>query len=316
VDLSVLIPTRLRPEALARCVSALSSQNGLAFEVLVGVDGPDGGTSTRAARNAWAGPAARLRISRFPRLGLPGVRNRLIDEAQAPLILFLNDDVVPRPGCLLAHVQAHRMLRTRRHAALVVGGSPWKVHPDDTLFDRLIRDTSMIFFHDRMKGGSRRRWGFRHAFALNLSGPTEIFHRVRFLDVGPLYGHDDIEFAFRAALPIVYRPRARVIHHHRLSPGDYLRREMALGHSAVAYARANPGFALAVYGRDILDADAARRSLRHLSPLARARFAWFMRLACRAPDASPATIGRLYRRHLPLKRWAWHVGLLSALMPR
>jgi F0F1-type ATP synthase membrane subunit a len=32
----------------------------------------------------------------------------------------------------------------------VVGDSPWKVHAGDTLFDRMVRETSLIFFYDQM----------------------------------------------------------------------------------------------------------------------------------------------------------------------
>ena len=40
---------------------------------------------------------------------------------------------------------------------MVLGSAPWKVHEPDSLFDRLIRETSMVFFYDQMTDEPGRR---------------------------------------------------------------------------------------------------------------------------------------------------------------
>ena len=75
------------------------------------------------------------------------------------------------------------------------------------------------------------------------------------------YGYDDNELAYRLtqqlSLPVLYRPEARAPHRHRHRAADVLHRERTLGIAACRYARLNPEFAAAVFGRDILDPEAA-----------------------------------------------------------
>src|SRR5262249_39805837 len=49
----------------------------------------------------------RLRVIEQTSAGLAAARNRGVEEALAQLIVFLNDDVVPDPALLAAHIRAH-----------------------------------------------------------------------------------------------------------------------------------------------------------------------------------------------------------------
>lgn len=308
--LSAIIPTRGRPAQLAACVAALARQRPIDLEVLVAIDGEDDHASRDAATSAWlaaAGRPDRLRVLTLPRLGPGAARNALALVARAPVAWLLNDDVVPHPDAAQAHLAAHAFAAGE---SLVVGAAPWRVHPDDACFDRLIRETSMVFFYDRMTGKpAGHDWGFRHAWSLNLSLPTDLLRRVRFRVMPGTYGYDDLEFAFRAARPVRFAPDAVVLHDHRLSPRDYLAREHALGRAAAAYARAAPDFSAALFRRDILD-PAHLASLEAAPRQSDADLAWFLGLATRpAADADPDA---MIARHLPLKRRAWAEGLLAA----
>ncbi|GJQ28811.1 MAG: hypothetical protein HBSAPP03_06950 [Phycisphaerae bacterium] len=280
------------------------------LEVLVGIDGQDDAASFLAA-SSFRPRAFSLRVLRLPRLGPGATRNALAAHALAPLAWLLNDDVIPHPTAASRHLAAHADLA---RPALVLGSAPWRIHLDDTAFDRLLRESSMIFFYHRMiDPDPSRDWGFRHAWSLNLSCPTRSLREHPFLEMPGHYGYDDLEFAFRAALPILFRPEAAVTHDHRLTPADYLHRERALGRAAHAYARANPAFASALFQRNILDplalADLDARTTAD-APRLRDLARWFHILAHLHPDH--ADLDEAYQRHLPLKRFAWAVGLLHA----
>jgi GT2 family glycosyltransferase len=324
-DLSVIIPTYGRPAKIAACLGALAGQDleTTRFEVLVGLDGPDA-AAMRAIASAWPeAPPGTLRVFECPREGYNGVRNRLLAESRGRYIVSLNDDVLPVSGFLSAHLEAQHLAEVRGRPAIVTGHSPWIVHQPDRLFDRLVRETSMVFFQDAMTGDDPDRdWGFRHAWGLNVSFPAPMVREVGGWTAFPLaYGYDDVEIAWRLHerfdVPVLYRPRALAPHDHRMEPQGYLDRERSLGRTAVLFARANPSFAQDVFGRDITSDEEIAYSIEYverervgvdrLRPL-------FLALADKPAGAveDPDIIQMLYQQHLPLKRWEWRRGLLES----
>jgi len=322
LDCSVIIPTRDRSEKLAACLDRLSRQSiGTdRFETLVGLDGRDP-ESARVGRGA-AGP---VRLFECERVGIAGVKNRLLEEARGEFIVLLNDDVLPADDFLETHVRAQR--ERGGNAAMILGFSPWLKRSPDRLFDRLIRETSMIFFYDRMDDADPERdWGFRHAWNLNLSLPLAAAR-----DGGGFYhdpahkcGYEDIEFAWRVqtrlGLPVLYRPAARADHDHPYEPEGYLAREHELGRQAWGLAHASPECARAIFGRDIRDQTElayAREFLERESKDVRAVQQGFLSLAKIPADAiagehAKALLQLLHQQHLLLKRYCWREGLLGA----
>ena len=328
MDLSVILPTRDRAPKLETCLRRLAAQTlplGR-FEVLVGLDGPDEASARivdRVAREtglrALAVPGAQE--------GIGAVKNRVIALVRAPVIVSINDDIRPEPGFLDAHLRAQRACEARNTEAMVLGDSPWVVHQPDRLFDRLIRESSMVFFYDQMTGAHDpwKDWGFRHAWNLNLSMPTDAVRAVGGYAVmsGPWF--EDLELAWRLAtrrsMPVLFRPDARAPHDHRYEPDDYLERE--LRHGFVAHRFAQGGAAAcarALFGRDVCAQDELaysreflRRERAHAARLAES----FRALASMPSDAvagphADALIRALYEQHLPLKRWLWRRGLVAA----
>lgn len=332
-EISVIIPTHARPGRLRALASALAGQglDASAYEVLVGVDGADE-VSERAAREGWARGGG-LVVRSFSKRGQAAVRNELIREARGGLLVFLNDDMVPERGFLAAHARAHE--EARAHPALgsrpvvVVGASPWVVGERDRLFDRLVRETSMVFFHDQMSGADPwRDWGFRHAWLLNLSAPAAAVREAGGLTVFPsTYGYEDDELAYRLrerfGSPVLYRAGAVAGHDHRYEPREYLEREFRLGYAALGFARTAPACAREMFKRDVGSEEERAYSAayveRERAGAARA-MGPFESLAGMPADAIPASgsahgrelVGLLYQQHLGLKRWMWRAGLLAA----
>lgn len=217
---------------------------------------------------------------------------------------------------------------------MVLGDAPWLTPPrgEDTLFDRLIRDTSMIFFYDRMREqlaagqvDADHDWGFRHAWTLNLSLPREVFDAVGGFDARLRFAcYEDIEFAFRVnqstGAPVRFAPDAVVVHDHRILPNDYLRREDMLGRAAWEFAAAAPQCAMAVFGRDVRSQEEIdySRAFTARETAAADRLRETMQMHVRTPAAAidgphqSSLLRALYEHHLLLKRWTWRRGLLQA----
>lgn len=320
---SVCIPTCQRPDKLAACLRRLARQtlDPGAYEVLVGVDGHDDHAQEVAA-DAWLGADGRpdrLVVRQCVKQGPNAVRNALVELAAGDTLVFLNDDVRPHEALVETHLAAQD---DAEGAALVVGASPWVVRERDTLFDRLLRETSMVFFYDRMDDADPARdWGFRHAWTLNLSARTSLVRASGGFPVVPsVYGYDDLAFAWAFCTahdaPVLYRPEAIVHHDHTMTPSEYLERERRLGESAWRYAQIMPAFADEVFRRRITsddEIDAAREYLADYADTLPQLDAWFRSLADRpASEATPDEVQAAYAKHLPLKRARWRRGLLDA----
>jgi GT2 family glycosyltransferase len=319
VDVSVVIPTRNRTERLAACLHALSEQDfpRERYETLVGVDGMDGGESAVFS-------ALNLRGGVFPgdQRGPATTRNRVIRRARGRILLLLNDDVVPHPSLLGIHYEEH--LRCNQ-PAMILGDAPWAITQPDRLFDRLIRETSMVFFYDQMTGDASRDrdrdWGFRHAWTLNLSAPAECAKSVGgFCEAMSRPVYEDLEFAWRLAqrvgIPVLYRPSAVVTHHHRYEPLEFLKRDIVLGHQAWRLAEVSPQCAMEMFGVEVRsDRETAytREFLVRQANAARRTMPMFLRLAAMPASSvdgpySADFIQLIYEQTLFVRRYLWRWG--------
>jgi GT2 family glycosyltransferase len=328
VDLSVIIPTYRRPQKLAACIGALARQTLAAarFEVLVGLDGPD--LESEAAVRSVTRGAANISLTTCARDGYNAVRNQLLRSARGRYLVSMNDDVVPEPQFLETHLREQQAAEARGRPAIITGYSPWKQHDGDTLFDRLVRETSMVFFYDRMLSEPTppdHDWGFRHCWGLNFSAPFACIREVGCFTAIPLaYGYDDIEIAYRLqqrfGMPVLFRPEARAEHDHRYTPREVLDREFKLGQAAWHFAQVNPEFAAAVFHQDLRSTPELAYSGEFVAReqcAAQRLEQSFLSLGsfpagCISGPHAPALLNLLYEQHLLLKRYTWRKGLLVA----
>lgn len=122
--LSVIIPTYNRCASLHATLRGLAAQTlapspypSSRFEVLVISDGSTDGTAALCAALA-AAPDLPYALRYFARDhgGPAAARNLGVREARAPLLLFLDDDVVPDAGLVAEHL---RLLRAEPGAAVI-----------------------------------------------------------------------------------------------------------------------------------------------------------------------------------------------------
>lgn len=255
MDLSVLIPTHRRPDAINRCLRCLENQcSGGRFEVVVGLDGNEDDTPLP---DVPAGLVSNTRVRRFERVGLLRVRQGLLGQARGEIVLWLNDDAYAEPGLIESHMEGHRHPGGAR---VIAGRALWKPIADPSLFDRIVQGSDMVFF---TQDDRRRVVDYRNCFGLNMSFPRELaIESGGIADVTEFYGYEDIELAWRmsrAGAECMYEPCAVVTHDHRYAPRDVHRREYLLGRAAYAFAHANPSFAKELLRSDLRELDTIER---------------------------------------------------------
>lgn len=334
---SVIIPTHGRPEKLQRCLAALSCQRlaaGDSLEIVVAEDGattrseqvgadgaavdrlplPDGRSDEERGGAEAHGPA--VSWLKLPRVGIAGARNAALRAAAGDLLLFINDDCYPDPDWARHHIAAHA---AGGDTGMVVGRTDWMDWPSPTVFDALLRETSMIFFYDRMQDGAC--YGFRHFWTCNASVPARVAKAVGGFDerLRP-YGFEDIEFAFRIERAghggVRYVESARNVHDHRVGWRDYLNRESCLGRMAACLSEVNPDCFGALYGDEGPDAMRAEfEAWLAMDAVDHDRVAAAIASAVAAPlrnDASwPALRDALEAAHRPIKRRHFRQGFVG-----
>ncbi len=106
MTLSVVIPTFGREAVLVETIRQLLAQQPPAGEILVMDQTPVHEASTRDCLEEWSQTGA-IRWIRLAKPGIPQAMNRGLLEAGGEVVLFLDDDIVPLPGLIQAHLQAY-----------------------------------------------------------------------------------------------------------------------------------------------------------------------------------------------------------------
>lgn len=314
---SIIIPTCRPGETLGACYDSISRLqfDFQQLEVVVVTNG-----NCPRADFAPRGYPFRLVTDHVARANISAAKNRAVDLASGELLLFINDDTMVEPDFVSYHLAAHASLA---EPAMVLGHSEWRRHADETVFERLIAETSLVFFYHRMQ--PRRWYGFRHAWNLNLSVPRALAFAERF-DERFHYTFEDMEWAYRLEVNhgcrVWYEPAARSLHDHRYTIEAYLRRERQHGQVARLLWDVNSDCFTAVYGEKLGRAliDYYRRFVS-IEGKCESELQERFRAVASRPAASLLSDGRvacdlipaLYYAFLPLKRLTFRRGFLDAL---
>jgi glycosyltransferase involved in cell wall biosynthesis len=316
---SIIIPTNRSPEVFRRCLASIAWQGCDPGEIEVIV--VFNGMRSPPPLDGHAWPFA-LVTDHIEPAHIGAAKNVALERARGEWVIFLNDDVVLDSDFVAAHLAAHRELC---EPAMVLGRSVWQRYDDETIFDRMVQTTSMVFFYDQMK--PHGWYGFRHAWNLNLSLARRFVETLRFDErLGPFF-YEDLELAYRLehqhGLRVWYASEALLLHDHRYTLDRYLEREFAMGQVVPGLWRCNPDCFRATYGADLDRAyiDYCRQFVRREGRHEAERRARLEQLVARRPAELTTSPGRqaelirlLYDTHLPLKRLAFRRGLLSAVV--
>ena len=228
MSVTVVVPTRDRPAALARCVAALAALEPPAggFEVVIA---DDASTPPVRAPNVGASAWADLRVVRIAGAGPAAARNAGAAEARCELLAFTDDDCMPNPDWLL------RLEATMTAADADAAGGPLvNVVPGDrwaaasqTLLDRLydwynadpddarfLASSNLIVRRDAFESVA----GFDTAFPNAAAEDRDLCQRLR-----------------ESGRRLAFAPEARVRHAHALGATGFWRQHLAYGRGAARF---------------------------------------------------------------------------------
>ena len=204
-EVSVVIPTRERRETLGATLDALGEQRFPLerLEVVVVADGCTDGTP--AMVRGYRAPFA-LRLVEQPAGGAARARNAGAAAASAPLLLFLDDDVVPAPGLVAAHVRA----QARAPGCVAMGYSRPSANADGAGGDA--RALWRQRWEDRFRtmAATGHRFTYRDLLSGNVSIAAPLFAAAGGFDE-EMECREDAELGARllaAGVSFVYEPAA------------------------------------------------------------------------------------------------------------
>jgi GT2 family glycosyltransferase len=225
VAISVVVPTRDRPEQLVRCVRALAAAARPSGGVEIVVVN-DGGCAPRADELRAVSDGIGLRVVERSGGGPAAARNAGAAAASGHILAFTDDDCEPAPGWLPT---IERRLEDDPHA--IVAGRAVSLHPENdwATASQILTDHLHRWYNRDPERGS-------FATSNNLALTAVTFRALGGFDAAfPDAAAEDREFverALRAGTRLIYVPGAVVGHRHRLSARAYLRQHYGYGRGA------------------------------------------------------------------------------------
>jgi len=204
-DLSIIIPTRQRWGTLRGTLAALEAQTERGFETIVVADGMDQSIPSLPG----------VRVVRQKHQG-PGVaRNRGVRESDRPLILFMGDDMVPRPGFVVSHLSAHR--REPDSSVAVLGRVAWHPSVPRDRLHRWLEWSGALFDYRLLDLQGSEEAGWPRFYSSNVSLKRELFLASGGFDPDFVFDYEDLDLGWRLrehGMRLLYESRAVTDHLH------------------------------------------------------------------------------------------------------
>lgn len=230
-DVSVIVPTRHRPERLRSCLAALAAQHfdRERFEVVVVADGDDVLLEPTVAPFR---EQLRLHLVVQAHAGPARARNEGGRRASGVLLAFTDDDCQPEPGWLDA---LYACFQQDPEAAF--GGQTVNALPDNPYSTASQWLVDYLYdYHERRLATAGTRAAPRFFTSNNFAVPAVLFHAVGGFDESFLLaGGEDRELCDRwqqRGFRLRHAPHAVIQHAHVLSLGRYWRQHMNYGRGA------------------------------------------------------------------------------------
>jgi GT2 family glycosyltransferase len=234
--LSVTMTTYNRRDDLRLTLESLAAQEYPPdrFEVVLVVDGSTDGSAEMARTLELP---YELRVFEQSNRGTAATRNRAVEAARSPLVVFLDDDIRPVPGFLSAHARAHRD-GDERHMALgycppATANTMWEVFLRGWWED-----------HYRLKAQPGHKWTFIDCSEGNASMTRALFQSVGGYDEDfDGKNRHDWDLGYRlmtAGARFSFHPDAMAWHHYKTTVAAAIANQRECGRLDVLLARKHP----------------------------------------------------------------------------
>jgi glycosyltransferase involved in cell wall biosynthesis len=221
--ISVVVPTRDRPDRLAVCLAALDRQTVADLEIVV----VDDASRDAAAVAAAVAAAPRARLVRGAGRGPAAARNAGVAAARGAVVCFTDDDCEPVPGW--ASALAARLADGADAAA----GPTRNARPHDP-FAAAAQAVATHLAEATVDGDGRMRF----APTSNLACRADVCAAVPFDESYPLAAGEDRDWCARltaSGRALVFAPEALVRHHQELSAAGFWRQQVRYGRGAYRF---------------------------------------------------------------------------------
>lgn len=265
-QVTVSVVSHNRRERLVQVLEALAGQAypAEAIEAVVVLDGSTDGSAehVRALELPYA-----VRLIEQDNRGPAAARNRSLMEASAPIIITLDDDIVPEPDFVAAHADAHRRAG-EAHVAL--GHCPQATPVND-----LASLSGWHWYADfyRRRSEPNHIWNYADFGEGNASLPRDLVREVGGWDE-QFTDNQDWELALRLlerGAGFSDCPAAVGLHYAEVGLASVLRKERVHGRADVALARKHPRLLSHLHLANLVEAAASH----HLwSRLFRISYRW------------------------------------------
>jgi glycosyltransferase involved in cell wall biosynthesis len=237
---SVIIPSYNRRNLLERVLVGLENQtmDMNRVEVIVVLDGSTDDSQNMLADWQKTSRLPHLRWFRQEHSGQSAARTRGAKEALAPVLLFLDDDVVPDPGLVMAHLNRHQL----GESIAVLGDYNIVREKENSFYQTLVWAWWEDILYNRKIPG--RPVSYRDFFAGNVSLKTSDFIKSGGFDAEfKGYGGEDYELGYRLlqlGIRFVSEQAASALHYHRVSLRHVLRNTRQEGRNDVLFGKKHP----------------------------------------------------------------------------
>ena len=237
MDVSVVIPTFQRCGSVARILGALADQTlpKANFEVIVAIDGSQDGTREMLAERQTP---FELRSLWQPNRGRAAACNSGIRAARGELIVILDDDMVPVPGCLVAHVAAHPPGSPR----CIMGAAPIRTTAESWPLERYMARKFDAHLHRLAEPD--HQFSTRDFYSGNASVRRDVVVSAGLYDESfDEYGNEDLELAVRlrsAGVEIGFSPAALAEQRYEKTFRQLAADTTSKGRTAVGFAAKHP----------------------------------------------------------------------------
>ena len=261
--ISVIIPTFNRASLLQASLASLADQSlpRGAYEVVVINDGSTDDTVEVCA--SYAGKM-NLRTFRIENSGISAAKKLGVFVAQAPVILFFDDDDVAHPALLTQHVETHR--RNPEENLAVLGYTTWAPELEVTpVMEYILEIAEFLFAYKHLSDGQlldfNYFWGGRTSCKRSFLASRGVFNQ----DFRTII--EDIELGYRLAkfgLKVVFNRHAVSYMMRPISFDDFCRRSERQGRAMVLFSQLHPEPAARQYCHipDPINCDIANAGVR------------------------------------------------------
>ncbi len=222
VELTAIVPTRDRPEALAKCLRALDAERAEMSLDIVVVD--DGSAEPQAVERVVAEIPDAVIVPSVRR-GIGAARNTGVTAAATEFVAFTDDDGEVQPGW------AHTLVTRLREGAVVVGGATVAADGQGSLAVASQLASNALL-------GAQLAVAPASNLACRRDVALEIPFDESFVDIGG-EERDWCARLFAQGHALVREPRAVVVHRQQLTFGAYWRKHVLYGRGAYRFRTAH-----------------------------------------------------------------------------